>query len=408
MTIAVACLILTGIPTVTFLRNLRHFRRVPRLSNDQLGEAQKLPPVSVLIPARNEAARIEVAIRALLQSTNIEIEICVLDDHSEDATAEIIKLLAEEDSRVRLHRSRELLVGWNGKQFACHQLSQLAKFDRWLFMDADVLVHPHAIARLAIAFESRSADAKQTLSLLSAFPHQQTGSLGEKLLVPLMHFALLGFLPMWRMQKSKHPAYAAGCGQMFFTSREDYMQVATDVGSDRSPGKSEPASAHAVIKASRHDGIELPRAFRRAGFATDIVDGTDLASVRMYDSFEATWQGIKKNATEGFARPLLMPFVTLFCLAPLASAIAAVWLLLLGAIKPAVIAFSAYCVALIPRLIASLKFRQTMLGSIMHVDGLLLFLCIQWSALIDSLLGKQVAWRGRKESTPCEVNQPTK
>ena len=128
--------------------------------------------------------------------------------------------------------------------------------------------------------------------LASGIPLQETGTLVEKLVIPLNHFVLLGFLPLARMRRSRHPAYAAGCGQFFLARRSAY----------------EAAGGHAAIQASLHDGITLPRAFRAAGFRTDLCDLTEIATCRMYRTAGDVWRGLAKNATEGLASPgMILP-----------------------------------------------------------------------------------------------------
>ncbi len=117
--------------------------------------------------------------------------------------------IAESDSRVRYVPGAVLPSGWNGKQYACKQLADAASHERLLFLDADVRLQPEALATLLAHQDATD------VALLSAFPHQETGTVLEKLIIPMMHFILLGFLPLARMRASTHPAYAAGCGQLF-------------------------------------------------------------------------------------------------------------------------------------------------------------------------------------------------
>jgi hypothetical protein len=89
------------------------------------------------------------------------------------------------------------------------------------------------------------------------------------------------------MRRSLHPAYAAGCGQLFVARREDY----------------ERAGGHAAARGLLHDGIHLPRVFREAGIATDLFDAAGIASCRMYHNAAEVWSGLTKNAVEGLAAP---------------------------------------------------------------------------------------------------------
>ncbi|WP_146444046.1 glycosyltransferase family 2 protein [Botrimarina colliarenosi] len=363
----------SAVPAYFYGRNRTVFGRAPNgLASGAL---------SVLIPARNEAANIEACIAAVLAAgEGVDVEVVALDDASEDDTAAIVERLSLADSRVRFVRGRPLPVGWNGKQHACQQLADAATHETLLWIDADVRLEPHALGRLLAEQTRTGAD------LLSGFPRQVTVTWLERLLLPLIHFVLLGFLSLRAMRKSLEPSFAAGCGQLFLTRRDAYRQ----------------AGGHAAIRASRHDGVTLPRAYRRAGLKTDLFDATDVAHCRMYDSAAGVWNGLAKNATEGVATPaLLIPVTALLLLGqvmPLPMACFAWWRdepLTLG------LSLAAIGLSIGPRIDAALRFRQPFEGALAHPIGVLLFLFIQWEALVRDRVGKPVAWRGRGAvSTP--------
>ena len=244
----------------------------------------------MLIPARNEEHSIGAAVQTVLASRGVELEVLVLDDHSEDATADVVSAIAERDSRVRLLRGQPLPAGWCGKQFACSLLARPLAIPFCVFLDADVRLAPDGLARMAAFLEQSNAD------LVSGIPLQETGTLVEKLVIPLNHFVLLCFLPLVRMRRNRHPAYAAGCGQFFLARRNAY----------------EAAGGHTAIRSSLHDGITLPRAFRAAGFRTDLCDLTEIATCRMYHTARDVWLGLAKNATEGLASPGMIVPATAF------------------------------------------------------------------------------------------------
>ncbi|MFM7112791.1 MAG: glycosyltransferase family 2 protein, partial [Planctomycetota bacterium] len=188
---ALACLPFAALPALVFLGNLRAYRPPP-------APAGGLPSVSVLIPARNEEKSIGEAIgAALAASGGIDVEIVALDDGSTDRTPEIVRGLARADSRVRLEQAPPLPAGWCGKQHACHVLASRARHDLLLFQDADVRLEPEAIGRLAGFLRDSGAD------LVSGVPRQQTGTILEMILIPMIHFVLLGFLPVSRMRQSR-------------------------------------------------------------------------------------------------------------------------------------------------------------------------------------------------------------
>jgi hypothetical protein len=371
--LTLTALLLAAIPALLTLFNLKVFLPAP-----EQGRGCEEPAVSIMVPARNEAAAIEPCVRAILASRDVDLEVVVLDDASTDGTDAIVRQLAEHDPRVRLVRGRPLPSGWCGKQHACAQLAEAASHDTWVFLDTDVRLSPDAVRR-CVAF----LDASQA-SLVSGFPRQVTGSFLEWLLLPLIHFVLLGFLPIARSRVDNSPGLAAGCGQLFVTRRDDYRK----------------AGGHTAIRASLHDGIKLPRAFRRAGLRTDIFDATDIASCRMYTKSLDVWKGLSKNATEGIGSPAtIVPFTIL-----LAGGQILPWVLVASGLATGWQGWPAWTVAAalvamalssLPRILAARRFRQSFSGVLSHPVGIAVFLAIQWVALGRRLLGLQTSWRGR-------------
>jgi hypothetical protein len=206
------------------------------------------------------------------------------------------------------------------------------------------------------------------------------------MLIPLMHFILLAFLPLGRMRASIRPAYAAGCGQFFFMDRQAYRA----------------AGGHSAIRASRHDGITLPRAFRTAGFTTDLFDLTAVARCRMYTNAEEVVNGLLKNATEGLAAPSrILPITLLFLLG---QVVPFILLPLAQGQLDRLLLLSAVFLVYLPRAIAAVRFRQSLLGAVLHPLSILLLLLIQWWALFRLLTGASESWKGRSYSPSSESN----
>ncbi len=382
--IAVVSLLLGVLPLLLYVLNLPLFcvawhRWRPSTELASPADDPSAPHVSVLIPARDEADSIEPCLQAVLASRGVHLEVIVLDDQSRDATAERVRSIAARDCRVRLEPGVELPEAWNGKQHACWRLANLANH-RWLvFLDADVRVAPDAIQNL-IAYADRNHAA-----LLSAFPHQETGTLLEKMLIPLMHIVLLCYLPLLRMRACTNPAYAAGCGQLFVTQSDLYQQMGT----------------HAAIRQSRHDGIKLPRAYRMAGLSTDVVDGSSLARCRMYHSGQEVVRGLLKNADEGIANAaLIVPFSILL----LGSTVLPLVLLAVCGWSPtrdlhdsttAWVAAAALAAGWTPRIVNAWRLKQSFIGAALHPIAVLVFVALQWVALAMKHSGHRVRWRGR-------------
>lgn len=370
--VAILALVLAALPTTLFLWNLPQLRAPGRKARNILeAPLSPLDPISVLIPARNEEHNLRGALSAVLENRGVPFEVVVLDDHSEDNTAGIVHEFASADRRVRLESAPALPAGWCGKQHACHVLAQRARHPLLVFVDADVRLAPDALRRLAEFMAASPA------ALASGVPCQRTGTWLEKLLLPLIHFILLGFLPLWRMRRSRQPAYGAGCGQLLVARADAYFA----------------AGGHAAIRDSLHDGLQLPRAFRRAGWATDLFDATAIATCRMYHSAAEVVAGLTKNAHEGLAHRVLIGPWTLLLLGGQVLP----WLLL--AARPtgpaAWLCLAACGCTLLPRTLAARRFRQSWLGACLHPLGVALFVGVQWWAWGRSLRQRPATWKGR-------------
>ncbi len=382
--LAAIALMLAAAPTGLFFLNLCVYRPLSRSgrraeAHSENANDKSVPPhpggygVSVLIPARNEEQNIRATLEALLKNRDCRFEVVVLDDHSTDGTAAIARGFVLRDARVRLESAPPLPSGWCGKQHACHILGRLARHPLLVFIDADVQLASDALTRMVSFMQRTEAD------LASGVPRQELGTFSERLLIPLIHFILLGFLPMHAMRRTRWPSMSAGCGQLFVVRRDAY----------------EKCGGHAMLRDSLHDGIKLPRVFRQAGLATDLFDATDVATCRMYHTNTETWRGLAKNATEGLAAsgtivPMtalllggqVLPFV-LLGFAPLKSDAA----LVLNGIAAILVG--------LPRLIAVWRFRQPLGSALLHPVGVVVLLAIQWHALVRHFAGKPSEWKGR-------------
>ncbi|MXQ11284.1 glycosyltransferase [Microvirga makkahensis] len=354
-------LVLAAFPAGLTVVNLAVLSRTPH------APARGRTLVSILIPARNEAANIGPAVEAALASRGVDIEVLVMDDGSTDATAEIVRSMASGDSRIRLLIAPALTEGWTGKVHACHHLSKHARGTHFLFVDADVRLTPHAANLLSGHAQATGA------GLVSAVPRQIMKSPGEWLTVPAINLLLLGYLPMGLMRASAHPGFGAACGQLMLVEREAYGA----------------SGGHAAIRSLIHDGIQLARQFRRSGFMTDLVPGDRLASCRMYTRFADAWNGFSKNAHEGMAKPVALPVWTILLLGGHVLPFA---LLPLAPTWPVV---SAALLSLATRAMVTVATRENPLSILLHPFTVLTSLAIQWSVLLRIGRARRAGWKGR-------------
>jgi hypothetical protein len=330
--------------------------------------AKGTPPagtlVSILIPARDEAANIAACLDAALASQGVAVEVLVMDDGSTDATPAIVAARAAQDARLRLLHAPPLPPGWTGKVHACARLAEAARGSHLLFVDADVRLAPHAAAALAAHAEARDC------ALVSGVPRQRIGGLGEALTVPAINLLMLGYLPGGGRAATRRPSMAAACGQLVLFRAAAYRAV----------------GGHEAIRTLLHDGLQLARLLRTAGLRTEVVDGAPLAECRMYEGFAAAWAGFLKNAHEGMATPLGLPVWTLL----LAGAHLWPWALL-----PHPAAWAALALGFGLRAAITWRGGEPWWTVPLHPLTVLVALAIQWNALLRRALGRPAGWKGR-------------
>ena len=154
-----------------------------------------MPSVSILIPARNEEHCIAICVRSLISQQYEDLEVLVLDDQSNDATATIVQRIIDslppaQQGRLRLLHGAPLPNNWIGKNFACHQLAQHVQSDYLFFTDADTVHAPKTVKTVMDYMQSCN------IQLLTAQPEHVLESLGEFLVVPLLNFTILTLLPI--------------------------------------------------------------------------------------------------------------------------------------------------------------------------------------------------------------------
>ena len=263
----VVILLLVGLNLTANLRMLR--RAAPR--SERRAAVQM---VSVLIPARNEARNIRRCLRSLLAQDYPLFEVLVLDDGSIDATADIVAEMAREDVRLRLVYGRPLPQGWMGKNYACHQLAQLARGEWLLFTDADTSHRPGALAWAIEAAQQAHAD------LLSLIPHTVTHTLGEELLLPMIPFGLLGCFPLALGAYLRMPILTMALGPFMLFRREAYVRI----------------DGHRAVQGEIAEDVMLARQVRRAGGRVVLADGSEQVDVHFYRGFMESWHGLAKSA----------------------------------------------------------------------------------------------------------------
>lgn len=234
--------------------------------------------VSLLVPARNEAQVIGATVTALLDQTYTNIEVLVLDDSSDDGTAEIARASAGDDSRLTVLTGAPLPAGWSGKTWACQQLAHTASGDVLIFTDADVRWEPEALTALLGEMERTNAD------MLTIWPTQQTETWAERLTVPLMSLVVLGYLPLPLVHHAPWSLFAAANGQCLAFRRDAYETI----------------GGHEIVRGDVLEDVVLARRVKQNGFRLRMADGAGLIGCRMYSDWPSVRDGYAKNIIAGY------------------------------------------------------------------------------------------------------------
>ncbi len=335
------------------------------------------PLVSVLIPARNEEQNIENCLKSIQEQDYSNFEVIVLDDNSEDRTAQIVDKIAAKDERIRLIKGKPLAPGWAGKPFACYQLAQNAQGSWLLFIDADTTSEPCMVR------STLGAAIDLDLSLLSGFPRQMAESLPEKLALPIMYFILMTWLPLWWVHRHVGRMPSVTIGQFLLFRRDEYWRI----------------GGHLAVKDKILEDVWLGVETVRHGGRHEAIDLSTVFQCRMYRTVGAMWEGFVKwmysiAALSPVALVGLLAVAFVFGLAPFYW----LWNGFLGEAAPTdwryIIVFQVGMILLM-RWLVERHFRQSLLSTFLHPIGFSFWYAAGLYGFWRELVGLGVRWKER-------------
>ncbi len=242
--------------------------------------AENYPPLSILIPARNEEADISACLESVLAQDYPNFEVITIDDNSTDRTGQILEEFARKHpDRLRLiNIPAELPEGWLGKNNALWHGYQHVKADsEWLlFMDADSRLKPDTL-RTTIAYARHKG-----LDLLSLVPSTQTDNFWQRVMIAeVIKFYALAMSNPLHPPKAGSIEEATASGAFILVGREAYKQV----------------DGHKGVRNNVIEDVELARQFRRNGYNTvqqaDV--NADIITSVMDPGLKGLWFGVSKN-----------------------------------------------------------------------------------------------------------------
>jgi hopene-associated glycosyltransferase HpnB len=207
------CLSLAAWLYLIFLRGF--FWKSDLQSEPDAIELAQWPPVAAVVPARNEAAVIKRTLASLRhQDYPGDFSIVLVDDNSEDGTAELARqILDEKGHPLHVIGGASLSPGWTGKLWAmaqgAGQAETILPHATYLwFTDADLEHDPQALRSLVRQAESRNLDLVSTMALLHC------ASFWERLLIPAFVFFFRKLYPFRQVNAPHHPMAAAAGGSI--------------------------------------------------------------------------------------------------------------------------------------------------------------------------------------------------
>lgn len=243
-----------------------------RLGDTPAGSCTVGPPVSIIVPACNEAQNIAVALESFFAQSYERLEIIVVNDRSTDNTAEILVGLQSRYGRLKVKQIDSLPVGWMGKSHALAEGAALASGEYLLFTDADVVLEKSTIAR-TIAYMT----TKQLDHLTLIFKNVTPGWLLNSLIIEIGMSFLQLFRP-WSAREKTSRTFV-GIGAFNMVKRSVYNRI----------------GGHEGFKMHPIDDMMLGKTIKRCGFSQDCLLAYEFVHIPWYDSLWAMISGLQKN-----------------------------------------------------------------------------------------------------------------
>lgn len=321
---AIVTWIVAVIWAVFFLQLLLNRLLIPRIDRVAAAPAN-WPRVSIVVPARNEAAHVEAAVRSFCAQDYPALEVVVVNDQSTDGTGAVLDRLAGEYRNLTVVHGDGPPEGWLGKPAALQRGVEAATGEWFLFADADVVYDPALVKRSIAHVTSRDA------AMLALLPNFDTRGFWEPLGLLGLYWFAMAFAPLYLAERSKTRLVAAGGGVFNLVRREALESIGEFHG----------------LKDAVVDDIGLGFRVKGAGFRQAVARSGSLIDIRMYRGLGELVRGFTKNIYPAMRRapylgalPFLLgsllvflPYVAVFHpegLLPGAAALAFMHLTLLG------------------------------------------------------------------------------
>lgn len=304
--LTIAAWVVTLLWTAVIAYALRKLPEIPDVRDAKYAAPIADPPlISVIVPARDEAANIEATLRSLLATEGVRLEIIAVNDRSTDATGAIMdrvaaETLPPEKTLVVLHVT-ELPQGWMGKTHAMVAATARAAASWLLFTDGDVLFAKDSLLRAMNFAEAECADHA------IIFPTLILHGFGERMMLGFFHALSALFSRFWRIPLAD-ARESVGVGAFNLIRAEAYRKI----------GGFE--SLRMEVLEDLRLGVEV----KRHGLRQRVAFGRDLVRVRWVVGATGAVRNITKNVFAAFRFRIRLTLcagaaLAVFCLGPIAA-----------------------------------------------------------------------------------------
>lgn len=229
--------------------------------------------VSILIPMRNEEQNVIECINSVSAQEGLRnFEIIVLDDHSEDQTADLVSKFMN----ISKLNGTNLPDDWLGKLWACQQLANASTGEYLVYIDADVRLSRNAVASAILKMGK--------WDFISPYPKQIAIGFVQRLFQPLLQWSWLASVPLFISQKFGIKSMAVANGQFLIIKRDAYFK----------------SGGHQSVKSEVIDDIMLARQLLASGYSGGVAEASQVASCHMYKTAGELVNGYRKSLWKAF------------------------------------------------------------------------------------------------------------
>jgi glycosyltransferase involved in cell wall biosynthesis len=246
--------------------------RMITLDNVPPLQHENVPKVSVIIPACNEAATIEPALRSILSLDYANLEVIAVNDRSVDGTGVILEQMQKQYPGLRVYDISELSEGWLGKNHALQYGAERSWGEYLLFTDADIVMEKSSLSR---AMHHMLENKLDHMSMF--FKNIAPGGLLNALILDAGG-ALMLLLKPWKAKDPNSKRYM-GVGAFNLVKSAVYKAI----------------DGHKTIAMHPIDDVMIGKVIKHSGFSQDCLLGHNFIQAEWYFTVRELINGLMKN-----------------------------------------------------------------------------------------------------------------